>query len=398
MHIRELRNPDEILALRPAWAQLQHHPNSDLDHFLTVCTRMDGVLSPCVLVVEEGGQILAIAAGRLEQRRFAVRLGYLNLARIPARTLCIVQAGLLGRWDAVVSAAFHQAVSLLLRKRRFEAVTWDELPETSAVRETLRHCRLTLGARRPRWNPHWSMKLGRAPGFLLAGMKSKHRSWIKRKFRDLETAFPEGLRWEWLASAGDVSQLSESIETIARQTYQHGLNAGFCNNPLQRERLALHSRRGQLRVMILWLHNVPQAFWLGIVYQDTFHSEATGYVPALRDFEVGTLMFVQMTDELAREGVASIDFGLGDAFYKQRFGDSQWFEAGVTRFTPGMKGFFIWLALSTASALDGIARRLVAKFGQMDRIKRLWRRSKTAPPPEVATQQSVDAPKVVSVD
>ena len=55
-------------------------------------------------------------------------------------------------------------------------------------------------------------------------------------------------------------------------------------------------------------------------------------------YEVGTLIFIRMNDELAREGVRKLDFGIGDALYKQRFGDQSWREATVWLFAPTAKG------------------------------------------------------------
>ena len=54
----------------------------------------------------------------------------------------------------------------------------------------------------------------------------------------------------------------------------------------------------------------------------------TGYDPDLREYVPGTLVLFRLVDELIREGVRKFDFGLGDAHYKQRYGDESWRRGG----------------------------------------------------------------------
>jgi len=76
-------------------------------------------------------------------------------------------------------------------------------------------------------------------------MKSKHRSWIRRKARDLEAAFPARIDWRWHAQVDDLAPISRQIEEVAARTYQRGLDAGFKDNVFHRERLALFARQGR---------------------------------------------------------------------------------------------------------------------------------------------------------
>jgi len=163
------------------------------------------------------------------------------------------------------------------------------------------------------------------------------------------------------------------MEAVACNTYQRGMGAGFVNDEITRQRLELFARRSQLRVLLLGLDGVPSAYWLGVVYGETFHAFATGYVPEVTTYEVGTLAFLRMVEELVREGVGRLDFGLGDAYYKERFGDRSWREATVQLFARTPKGRLLRGYIGTTSQIDDCARRLVKRLGILDRVKGMWR-------------------------
>lgn len=163
------------------------------------------------------------------------------------------------------------------------------------------------------------------------------------------------------------------MESVARMTYQRGLGVGFVDNEENRQRLALFAHRGQMRVLVLEIHDTPKAYWLGTVYGGVFHSEATGYTTEMAEFEVGTLTFLRLVDELVKEGVTRFDFGLGDAHYKERFADRSWQETRVHVFSRSFKGQLLRGYLEMFGSMDDCARRVFQRFGVFDRIKQAWR-------------------------
>jgi CelD/BcsL family acetyltransferase involved in cellulose biosynthesis len=117
-----------------------------------------------------------------------------------------------------------------------------------------------------------------------------------------------------------------------------------------------------------------RAFWVGLVYRGVFHSFSTAYDPQLLKYEPGNLLFHRLTDGLIREGVTKLDFGLGDAFYKSRFGDASWKEATVRVFAPSSKGAYLRSIFLVSNALDHLGRRLLSLTGFTDRLRTSWRR------------------------
>lgn len=369
-----LTSSEAIQGLRAFWEEVQRHPNSDLDHFLLVCRLRPEVISPFVFVARKGGQPQGLIAARLEQGFFQLRLGYQNLLRVPARKITTINAGILGEWDGRTISLFLDEIQSLLAERRIDSLVLSHVMEDSYLFSCVaRRGFRMLGAKSPSWSRHWELTLANDPGFLVKAMRSKHRSWIKRKERDLAAAYPGRIQWHWHRGMDNLDQLCASMEQVAKTTYQRGLRVGFVDEPQARERLALFAARNQLRVFLLEIDGLAKAFWLGFLYQGVFHSSATGYVPELRDFEVGSLLFLRMVDHLIEEGARKIDFGLGDAFYKERFGDHSWRETTLTFFAPTAKGNVAYGLLAGTQAIEELGRRAMERLVIADRVKTYWR-------------------------
>jgi hypothetical protein len=289
--------------------------------------------------------------------------------------LVILHEGILGELDKEDSQAVVEAHFQALHRGQADVISLHALPETfPALWDAVRaRPRQTLGAISPIWTVHRGLTLPKEPGFLLKNMRSKHRSWVKRKERELSEAFSNGIQWFWHKDIADLPHLCRRMEAVARTTYQRGVGAGFIDNEEWRQRLTLFAKRGQTRVLLLEIDGAPKAFWLGTIYANVFYSGATGYVPDMRPFEVGTSIFLRLTDELVREGVERLDFGLGDAEYKQRFADRSRREADLQLFGESSKSRLLQAYLGGTDILNRVARRTVQHLGVFARVKQAWR-------------------------
>ncbi|MCC6233625.1 MAG: GNAT family N-acetyltransferase, partial [Verrucomicrobiales bacterium] len=310
---------EDLESLRPWWTAHQTHPNTDLDYFLLVCRQTPQLLSPLVISLREGGDLVALLVGRLERLTVKPRIAYLRLPGVTVNRITILHGGLIGALDEAAAAQALGFARSLLQTQRADSVLFNLVSHESTLwRVAQRGTGHAAGFATARPIEHWVMKLEAEPGFLVRHMKSKHRSWYKRKQREVVTEFAE-ITWTWHAADIDVPALCQEMESVAAQTYQRGLGAGFRDDAVHRARLEKYARGGHLRCITLRLNGQPSGFWYGTVYGDAFHSMATGYLPALAKLEIGTQMFMALVDHLVQEKVTCFDFGLGDAHYKQRF-------------------------------------------------------------------------------
>lgn len=374
------RSETEVEQLRSFWIEKQRHPNSDLDHFLLICRLRTEVIGPCVLSLWQNGSCCCVLAGRLEHLAVQPRVGYFKMPRIRGRALSLIYEGAIGQLGPFEADLMSARIKQFLADRDVDVAVFSGLAEGSPMFASIRAMgRRVLGVANPRWAEHRELALQSRPGFLVQAMKSKHRSWARKKTREFESAFAGRIGWRWHAHIDDVAPLCRQMEEVAARTYQRGLDAGFKDDQEHRERLSLFARQGTLRIMILEIDQRPAAFWLGVLYRGTFHSEATGYLADLREHEVGTQIFICLVDELIKEGVVRFDFGLGDAPYKQRFGDRSWRETTVWLFGSTWRGAALRVYLSTCEALDRALRAFVQRIGVADRLKQAWRRRLAGP-------------------
>ena len=373
MVIKSIKYFRDLKKLQSLWEGWQYHPNTDFAHYQLVCKLRRH--SPYVMIAQNGGSPRALVAARLEHSRFTPSVGYFKLGGIPLKALHILHHGLLGHSDEYVCSLIISHIWSLLSSGEIDAAFFHHLPNESPLLLALRRCAPRFWCSYPTGRDHWEMTLPNETGFILKNMSSKHRSWIRGRKKKLNSDFPGKVAWRWLRPHEDINTICSRIEEVASRTYQRGLGAGFKNDEEHRERYSLFARRGQLRIQLLEIGDKVGAFWIGMLYDGIFHSSATGYDPDLRSYELGTLMLINMADELVREGVKSFDFGLGDAAYKKRFGDHRWQETSPSLFAPSFKGFVLCATSSGTNILNKYAQQFLTKTGALDKVKTNFRRS-----------------------
>ncbi len=382
MSLRVINSLADLKEVKAFWETWQVNPNSDFEQFQLVCQLRREVKSPFVMVLERSGNPCGILCARLEDSFFKPRIGYFSPLKIPAVVLMVIHEGMLGGLDAAAARRVVEHLWSLLASGKADVVTFSQLSEHSPLmRALMDHAPAWWCEKKPAWSTHRSMALENESGFLLKNMGSKHRAWIRNRQRKLESAFPGKVFWRWMSRFDDVSELCAGLEKVAARTYQRGLGAGFVDDVEHRSRLGLFAGRGQLRMQLLEIEGRIRAFWIGLVYRGVFHSWATCYDPDLQEYEPGTQVFLRLVDELAHEGVRKLDFGLGDAHYKQRFGDESWREATVTLFAPSPRGFALRSVLGFCTVVDDLSRRFLQRTGLLDRVKTGWRKRRAGGEP-----------------
>lgn len=368
------RTASEIDALRPAWDAVQAQPNTDFDHYKLVLSADATDREPYVAVLRQDDEVRALAVGRIEPVQASVRLGYASIRLGRMRTLSIMTGGLLGPWTEAQVAAAVDGIAMDLRAGRFAAVRFLNLPSEGIW---ARAVQARWGGWRPRvWTaarPHWLLQLPDNPDAFWKKLSSKHRYWIKRVRRHLEEAYPGGVEFLKRGEPAHVEAFGREVESVVAATYQRGLGVGFKPDAFHVQRCALFASKGEFAGYLLRLGGKPAAFWMGCVRGGTFYSEFTGYDPALRAQEPGTALLAFILEDLIRAGVGRVDFGQGDALYKQRFGDTCWHERDVVLYRPSARGYLA-AALGRLSTFLG-ACAASSRWG--GKVKR-WLRDRAA--------------------
>jgi hypothetical protein len=373
---------EKVESLRRTWSAMQWHPNADLDFYSLIVAVRPEVVCPYVLVVSKGDEPVALLAGRLENGQLEIKAGYKVLWRPNVRRLTIIYGGWMGQTDPAVGELILRQLLRSLREEKADLLSWSGVRWGSPLHGLIRNvpnllCRDYLA--RP--SEHWRMELPSSLNeFLEQRMNKKHRYWAKRTMRMLEKDFPGTVRYACLSKPDEVDKLFADTIQVARKTYQWGLGVGFQDSEENRQRLRLAAERGWLRGHVLYLKEEPMAFWLCTVYGNTAHLDFTGYDPNFRKYEIGTALFLRMVGELAAAGVQSLDFGLGSASYKERFGDSSFGETMVSAFAFGGRGILLNALKVLTQGPAELIRSLLLRLRLEQKVKRLWRSHVTPAP------------------
>jgi hypothetical protein len=376
--IRVFRSVDEIEAVRDIWTAWQHHPNSDIDFYLMIHHSRLNSLWPYIVLLYRDSSPEAMLVGRIEDSSIEIKLGYARLLAPKVRILNIVYGGALGNLSVENSEALLGEINSALT--RGEA-------DVAILRYLGTDCSLfQVAAKAPRIlqrdhclepQVHRSMTLPDGIEALRSRFSAKVRKNHRWQANKLLQDHSGNVRIRCFRERSELDELFHDAEQIACKTYQRGLGVGFDDNQLMRERLQFEAGRGGLRAYILYVADRPAAFWIGTVYKQTFFSSFMGYEPSLARYSPGTFLLLKViegfcTGDSGRE-VQLIDFGLGDAAYKNLLGDSQWTEASVHLFAPSFRSLGLNALRTPLILLDGMVKSMLKKVEFLARAKHWWR-------------------------
>jgi hypothetical protein len=374
--VRVLRTRSEIEALRDFWTSCRTARDADLDFFLFVSEVLTATIRPHVIVVYSGSVPTALMCGRLEAAPKSIKAGYLTLRLPKVKTLIFVSDGWLGD--------ISEANSKLLVDSIIESLSLREADVAILYHPDLNSPLAKAATNLPKWfqrdyaitpQIHRVRDLKISPGGFLAGISSKERNNQKRRARKLREVFRE-VSIESLEFPKDFERMIRDAEIVASKSYQRNLNVGFVDKPDVRSILEFEARKGWLRAYILYLDHKPSAFFIGSLKERVFLCEYIAVDWAYETYTPGMYLILEVLEDISRQHhgqVDLIDFGSGDAPWKERFGNRFWHESFVHIFNPSMRGLSISAAQSIVARLKLPIKGLLGSAGVLDSVKRTWR-------------------------
>ncbi len=380
--VMTVRSIDEIEAIRPLWEKMQAdepYPivNADIDRYLSVLRAAGDECSPLVLIFRHNGRLRAMVVGRLEGQGIPLRIGYKIILKPELRCFTVIYGGILAPPEDAVSTVLVRSLMDLLRRREVDAILLNHLRvDSSFYRQVATMPHFLCRNHFPVVHPHWRMLIPGTIEEFYQGLSPKHRGNIRRAVKKLEEQWQDQLEIIHYRRVEEIQRLCEDVECVSVKTYQHSLGAGFQNTPLMQSMSDADARRGRLFVSVLYLQNQARAFQWGTVFGCTYFLERMGYDPAWRKSGLGTVLFVKVLELLcADNGLEQIDFGFGDAMYKESYGNESWQEVATAYIlAPRFYPLFIGLLDSANAGLTRLLTAIARKAELLAWIKRLWRR------------------------
>ena len=383
VHVKVFRSFSEIEAISETWRAWQFHPNSDLDFYKTIHSVRPEIQRPHVFAVYRNAVVNALLIGRIEKVHVGQSFGYAQVLNPKAIRLTLIHAGFLGNQSEANSRVLVSEILAALRNGEANLAVVSNIATDSPLFDlavktpgflTRDHCLMM--------QPHRSMEIPANVDELYQRFSGKVRKNLKWQNRKLLTDFENQVRIETFCDKVTLDRMFADIEIVAKKTYQRGLGVGFMDTPEMRRRMNLAAEKGWLRAHVLYIGEQPSAFWVGTHYKEAFHSDFMGFDREYAKYSPGMFLVLKVIEGLCgpqpNRPVKQIDFGLGDAQYKEILSTRDWTEGLITIFAPSLTGLRLNLMTTPPALISNWAKAMLAKFGFLQKVKSAWRR-KIAP-------------------
>jgi hypothetical protein len=373
--VETVKTLDDIEGVRGAWSELQGESTEDIDFFKLIVESRPEVLRPHVMFLLSDGLPQAIMAGRLEESKLEFKLGYKSIWKQKARILAFSDGGFMGDVSKESAKCFVHELLQALKRGDADIVYFQGVRLDSSLYGVVR----TMPALLSRDHvvetiSRWSMKLPSNVESIYEKMSLKHRKAMRRYFKVLERDHPGQVSFKIIERPDDVEVLCRNAEDISKKTYQRALGAGYIDNEENKKRIRLYAEKARLFSEILYIGEKPCAYWIGFIHNATMYLYFTGYDPNYSKYELGTVLFLKMIEDLIKKKLDVVDFGFGDAFYKHRFGDECYEVTSVYMFRPNLKGVWINLIRTSVVFSRALMLSVLNRMGLVQKIKTRWRR------------------------
>jgi hypothetical protein len=234
--------------------------------------------------------------------------------------------------------------------------------------------------------PHFAATLPATVEGFYQGLSPKVRKNQKWQAKRLISHFAGAVRIHCYRDVAELQTMFQDVERVARGSYQRGLGVGFVDTPGMRQGLGRMAEKGWLRAYVLYLGERPCAFWIGDVNRGTFGSDYIGFDTEFAKYSPGMFLITKVIEDFCdgnREGVTGIDFGPGNAQYKEVLSNQSWQETCVYIFAPSFKGIGLNFLRSSIGGVELTLKKALERTNLLQKIKKYWRARAT---PKEATQ------------
>ena len=374
-HVETARTEHEVEQLRDWWQEMPiTDVDANIDYFLTVVRTDPSVRRPHVMRITPDGEEPVLVVARLVDQRFGATVSGTRTGSITAPALVVSFNGVVGASSAAQHRAATAAVADALAAREADVAVFQKTDRTGELFSHL----VSHGSRLRRLarpvESSWTARLPDSWDALLAARSSKSRRQIRFDDNKLRRVYGDRLRMRRLDLPEHSNRLFPDVSAVAARSYQRGLGVSLLDSGVQEALIDLARDQGWLRVWMLYIDERPVAFWWGIRHAGVLSIGSPGYLPEYSKDRVGYYVLRRMLEDAANDpGTQVIDFGTGDADYKERFGDLRSEVTDVLLFArrPRVVAVRTFLVLQERGV--AIARAGVAKAGWTEDLRRWWR-------------------------
>lgn len=365
--ITAVSSPDELETLKGDWTSLSEFAEHNWELYWNQIRHQTPAPTPYVVALRRDGRLHAALTGRLEAGRVTLHLGYFKPLTIPVRRIVFPIHGLLGSADE--AGAMVEKVAEDLRRGRADMALFQFVEEGGALQRAIREAPLDSRMRdgSPERIVHRYLML--PPTF--DEYLRKHKGLVA-KLKKFEKAFKDRYEYKMVTREDEIDEFCDGAEVVARATYQRALGVGFRNSAEDRGQLKAAARQGAWLGFLLRIDGKTAAFWSGSHFGSTFSVWWTSFDMAYQAYSPGLVASTRMVEAFMKCGVSVVDFGPGDAPYKERLATETRSEESICVFAPSLRGSLAKGVQTVNQAVSHLAQTRLKRLAGW--VKTPWRR------------------------
>ena len=369
------RSFEDADRLRPVWDRVAwEREEAEHDYFLARLRARPDATGPFAVFVLRVDEPVAAVVARAETRRLATAVGYRTVYAPRVRLLQVVDGGIV----ALDTAALDPLVDALrteLARRGTDAIALPPLRLGSELSSAFESLGGSL--QRQRFIAPWTRRRLVLPDTFeeFVASRSPNTRWrIRRDARRIEAELGGELSVRIVHDPDGLELLVRDADRVARATYQRALGAGFSDTPEQRTLARIGLEHGWLRGYLLYRGEQPIAYWICAVHGDTLLIKTAGFDSAYGRLRIGIYLLMRVIeDACSSPSIRVLDFGPGDAAYKQQFSSESWEERNLVVFARTLRGLRINAIRTAILGSARLARKVLDAARLTDRVRSRWR-------------------------
>lgn len=377
--VKVLRSEADIEIARDFWASAVTTRDADMDFALSLCSSDPAIVRPQVFALLRHGAVVGLLIGRIEKRTFQAKIGYWKIKLHGVNAMTFFEGGVIGDMDRSECDRLIRTVRDTLRQGEAEVAF---LPPIDVSHPMFDSVSQAVGRLFQNMVPrviHYKGAVGSIKKSFLDTLTAKERYNYRRRERKILERYEGKIQIQRFCTSEDVKCLMDQAEIVAAKSYQRGLSVGFKHTKVIQRRLEFEAKRGWMRSYILYLDNVPVAFWIGSIHKGTLYSDFIGYDHEYGEYRPGLYLVMKVLEEVCVPGAAQratqLDFGSGDSEWKKAIiGDQSLIEAYAMLFAPSIRGQVIRLLWAGSESINAAGKRVLKRTKMFADVKREWRK------------------------
>ena len=375
IEVKSILDKAELPSIRDHWDRLAESPTVDPDIYISKLDEDEGRTKPLVLLAYRGENVVGMLISRIETVRHTFNLNKWALNYMTARTIYVLDGGLIGADNSEVAKAFLQSLLCLFREDLADFAFLTAVDVNSPVHDLVKNlAHLRHRYRMTKTSDRYLLDLPETYDGFLAALSKKTRENIRRGERVIKNQLPDIDVAVFGRGHPGIKDIFSDMMSVFDRTYQARMEVSLLAESASQKVWEEASRLGQLVSVVTYLNRKPIAFNYARVYKSTAGDGARGYDPALKKYIVGQHTSLRLIRQLIQDGgIATYDFGPGAYEWKRHLANKVTKQAHITIYAPTMMGTWLKAEESLKALIYQFVLKISDRLKMMPRLKQLRR-------------------------